>query len=126
MLVPHPLRKRIVEPTCTEWIEREPKSSEPHRWLGFYDHLKLALQLNPNDEIAARKFINTILGSTHYATHELPYGYLGDPYEDMKVLDEAEAVLPALSNEGERRHCATEIAADRESIQAYLCAKMGQ
>lgn len=126
MLVPHPLRKRLIEPTCTEWIEREPESSEPHRWLGFYDHLKLALQLDPADEIAARKFINTILGSTQYATHELPYGYLGDPHEDLKLLDEAEAALTALSDEVERRQCATEIAADRDSIQAYLRAKMDQ
>src|SRR5262245_54010052 len=44
MLVPQPIRKRLVEPTCAEWIQLEPTSSEPHRWLGYYEHLKLALE----------------------------------------------------------------------------------
>src|SRR5436305_944823 len=36
MLVPHPLRKRVIEPTLEEWLQVEPASSEPHRWLGGY------------------------------------------------------------------------------------------
>src|SRR5579863_657916 len=53
MLVPHPIRVRLVEPTCAEWIEIEPRSSEPHRWLGTHEHLKLARECDPADEIAS-------------------------------------------------------------------------
>ena len=34
MLVPHPLRVRIVEPTLLEWTMADPQNSGPHRWIG--------------------------------------------------------------------------------------------
>jgi len=126
MLVPQPIRARLVEPTCAEWARVEPTSSEPHRWLGTYEHLKLALERAPADKIAARKFINLILGITQYATHELPAGFLGDPIECLKILDEAEAALPGLSDETEQNRCASEIEADRNLIREYLAGIGGK
>ena len=82
--------------------------------------MKLALHLDPTDEIAAKKFINTILGSTQYATHELPAGFLGDPRQCLRLLDEAEAALPGLLDEAERIQCVLEIEADRKLIREYL------
>lgn len=125
MLIPQPIRVRLIEPTCVEWILVEPASSEPHRWLGTYEHLELAMELAPADEIAARRFVNLILGTTQYATHELPAGFLGDPLECLQDLDKAEAVLSALSAEAERNQYASEIEADRNLIQAYLARTRG-
>src|SRR5262245_40547445 len=31
MLAPHPLRKRLIEPTLAEWLQIRPTSSEPQR-----------------------------------------------------------------------------------------------
>jgi hypothetical protein len=120
MLAPHPLRKRIIEPTLDEWLRVEPASSEPHRWLGGYEHLKHAIELDPSDEIARRRFISSILGSVDYATHELPHGYLGHATEDLAVLAEAEAALSGLPSEDDRQRAAAEIAEQRRLIEDYL------
>lgn len=120
MLVPHPLRKRVIEPTLDEWLQVEPTSSEPHRWLGGYEHLKRAIELDPADDIARRRFIRCILGSVDYATHELPHGYLGEPVADLAVLAEAEAALPGLSSDDDRSRAAAEIVEQRRLIEVYL------
>lgn len=119
MLAPHPLNKRVIEPTLAEWLQVEPASSEPHRWLGGYDHLKRAVELDPTDEIAHRRFISWILGHVDYSTHELPFGYLGEPSADLTALAEAEAVLSGLSSENDRRRVAAEIAEQRRLIEDY-------
>jgi hypothetical protein len=118
--LPQRLQKRIIEPTLAEWLKVEPTCAEPHRWLGGYGHLKRAIELDPADDIARRRFISCILASVDYATHELPHGYIGDPGADLAVLLEAEAALPGLSSEDERRHSAAEIAEQRRLIEDYL------
>jgi hypothetical protein len=40
MAIPQPLQIRIIEPTLLEWTLVDPRSYEPHLWLGGYDHLK--------------------------------------------------------------------------------------
>ena len=56
-LIPYPLRKKVIEPTLDEWVQREPQCPEPHRWLGGRDHLERALELVPTDQIAIRKLV---------------------------------------------------------------------
>lgn len=119
LLMPYPLRKQIVEPTLSEWSESDPTASEPHRWLGGYDHLKHAIQLNPFDEIARRKFIDCILQSVEQATHELPFGYLGSPHDDLALLREAETALLDLPAEDERNRIAARISEERKWIEGY-------
>lgn len=119
-LTPHPLCKRVIEPTLAEWLQVEPASSEPHRWLGGYQHLKRAVELDPTDEIAGRRFIGCILGHVDYSTHELPDGYLGEPSADLAALAEAEAALRGLSHDDDRRRAAAEIAEQRRLIEDYL------
>jgi hypothetical protein len=126
MLVPHPVRTRLVEPTCNEWIEVEPASSEPHRWLGSYDHLKVALRLDATDEIARRKFLICVLKEIRYLTHELPAGYLGDPQEDLIVLGEAQAAVAGLSNQDERKDFEVEFARQRKLIEDHCQKKSKQ
>jgi hypothetical protein len=120
MLVPQPLLKRVIEPTLAEWLQVEPASSEPHLWLGGYEHLKRAIELDPTDEIARRNFIGCILGHVDYSTHELPSCYLGDPNADEADLNEAEAALSAVNCDDYRRRVAVEIAEQRRSINDYL------
>jgi len=119
MLAPHPLRRRVIEPTLAEWLQVEPASSEPHRWLGGYEHLKRAIELDPSDEIARRRFIGGILGQVNYSTHELPSGYLGEPNGDLAALAEAEAALAGLSSD-DRGRAAAEFAEQRRLIEEYL------
>ena len=115
--VPHPLRLRIVEPTLVEWTAVEPKCSEPHRWIGGYEHLKLALELNGGDHAARRKLIICLLG---VGTHQLPDLYVGNPHQDLASLLEAEALLPGLPGEDERRQWFAAIQEERFLIQQYL------
>jgi hypothetical protein len=83
------LHVRVVEPTLLEWTEVEPGCSEPHRWLGGYEHLKRAIELAPDDELARRKLVVLILGRVGFASYELPVGYLGAAHEDLVALSEA-------------------------------------
>lgn len=117
MAVPHPLLLRVVEPTLLEWTAVDPNCSEPHRWLGGFDHLKLALELDSRDEIARRKLIICLLA---VGTYQLPETYVGDPHQDLASLAEAEALLPGLSNEDERREWCVAIQEERCIIQQYL------
>jgi len=120
MLVPQPLQIRVIEPTLLEWTLVEPKRSEPHRWLGGYDHLKQAVELEPNDEIARRKLLAIILGKVGMSTHELPRGYLGSVQDDLAALGEAEELLTGFSDHEDRDRFAADIAEERERIQKYL------
>ncbi len=118
MAVPHPLRWRIVEPTLLEWTAVDPQASEPHRWLGGYDHLKLAVELNPRDELATRELISLISGDV--GTHHLPDYYVGDPHQDLGALNEAEALLEGINNNDDRRRLRQMIEEERVLITQYL------
>lgn len=120
MLVPHPLHVRVVEPTLLEWTEVEPGCSEPHRWLGGYEHLKRAIELAPDDELARRKLVVLILGRVGFASYELPVGYLGAAHEDLATLSEVEVLLQGLLSDDDRRQLPAEIAEERKLLQEYL------
>jgi hypothetical protein len=120
MLIPHPLTVRVVEPTLLEWAEVEPSSSEPHRWIGGPEHLERAIELDPTDCIALKKFVIVLLSQVGYATHELPAGYLGSAPEDLATLSKIEALLPRLANEDDRAAYAADIAEERYVIHEYL------
>jgi hypothetical protein len=119
-LVPYPLRKRLIDPTLAEWLEVEPLSSEPHRWLGGYDHLGRALVLDPTDEIARVRFVSCVVSDVDYAAHELPQGYLGDLHKDLTFLMEAEIAALGLSSSADRLGAIAEIRALQARILAHL------
>jgi len=118
MAVPHPLRLRIVEPTLVEWTAVEPEASEPHRWIGGYDHLKRAIELNPRDELATRKLITLIAGNV--GTHHLPDHYIGDPQKDLAALDEADALLEAIGDNDVRNRHRQMVKEERALATEYL------
>lgn len=123
MAVPHPLRWRIVEPTLLEWTAVDPRASEPHRWLGGYDHLKLAVELDPSDELATRKLITVISGRV--GTHHLPDHYVGDPQQDLAALNEADALLERISNNSHRQSLRQMVEEERLLIAQYLSKRSG-
>lgn len=120
MAVPHPLRVNVIEPTLLEWTVVEPDCSEPHRWLGGYEHLKSAIEADANDEIARRKLVALILGSVDYSTHELPRGYIGEPSRDLAALEEAAELVSNLMDQSERQDISQEIEELRLRVLAYL------
>jgi hypothetical protein len=123
MLLPHQLNVRLIEPTLLEWTMEDPDCSEPHRWLGGSEHLKQAIELDPTDEIARRKLIVWVMSQVSDAVHELPFGYLGNPFEDLALLADAEKLAADLQNEKERDLFVTEIKAERKSIEDHLLKK---
>jgi hypothetical protein len=120
MLVPYPIKGRVVEPTLLEWAEVEPLSSEPLRWIGGVENLERAVALDPADQIAIKELIIVLLSQLDYSTHELPYGYLGLIPEDLSKLDRIEALLPRLANKDDRAALAAGTADERYAIQDYL------
>jgi hypothetical protein len=118
-LAPHPLRKRVIEPTLAEWLKLEPSSSEPHRWLGGYEHLKQALLLDASDEIARRRFVACILSRVDDSAHDLPNAYLGKPRDDLTLLAEAEVAAFHLGADA-RRDAISEIRTLKSIIKTYL------
>lgn len=123
ILRPYPLRIRIVEPTLAEWTLEEPTDSEPHRWIGGYEHLCHAIELDPNDQIARRKLIICVLSRIDNNAHHLPIGYLGVPHEDLGALNEAEGLLVKLSNSEDREALLSDIMELRSAINGYLAAR---
>jgi hypothetical protein len=118
LLAPHPLKVRIVDPTLLEWVTTAPNSSEPHRWIGGHDHLKRAIEIDPDDQIARKQLVVSILDGVAYATHEMPRGYLGSPQDDWQALAEAELLLAGLTNEEIRRDLLSEVAEQRLLVEA--------
>jgi hypothetical protein len=119
-LLPQPLREKLLEPTLAEWMCREPENSEPHRWIGGIEHLEEAIRLNPADEIARYRLAEAVFGHVGYSIHELPYGYIGNPEEDLGLLREAEAAISGISDAEIRTEYRAEVAEMRKSIHAYL------
>jgi hypothetical protein len=120
LLMPQPLQKGLLEPALREWVEREPENSEPRRWIGTHEHLKEAVSLNPADEIARYRLANLVFGWVGYSTHELPFGYIGNPEEDLQMLTELESVIDGISNEARRAEYQGVLAELRGEIYAYL------
>jgi hypothetical protein len=125
MLLPHPLFIRLIEPTLLEWTIVEPNCSEPHRWLGGYEHLKLAIELDPSDELARKKLIVCIMSGIDYAAHELPSGYLGNAREDLVALSEADDLVAIVQDDQFRAFWLSEIGSERKRIQDYLNRSQG-
>lgn len=122
-LIPHPLQVRVVEPTLIEWTVVEPHCSEPHLWLGGYDHVKRAFELEPDSQLARRKLIILVWARVDFESYEL--GHLGNIDKDLAILSEVEELLDGLSNEEDRLSLAADLAEDRRLIKEHLRKQSG-
>lgn len=124
LLLPHPLFERLVVPTLREWAERETQAAEPEFWLGHTlnstEHYRRAVALDPSHDAARACLAHRLLGFVAYSMHELPWGYLGVPEEDLSVLNEAEAVVVGLLPSAEREALLREIAMRRTLTRSWM------
>lgn len=124
-LLPHPLRKGLVEPTLQEWIGVEPNNPVPHRWLGTLESLREAVRLDPREQIARRQLISMIAGFVHYGVHELPWYYCGSPEEDLAFLDEARLAAQGIADSTEQGRLMQEITDLQSLVSSYKEYKEG-
>jgi hypothetical protein len=120
-LVPHPLHHDLVLPTLREWATREPNNPIPFRWQGSDEDLRRAVALDSNEWIAREMLAWRLLAGVDYSIHELPngYGYIGDPAEDLRLLDEVATLANQLPPH-QAGAIAEEAAETREVVLAYL------
>ncbi|WP_131857467.1 hypothetical protein [Bosea sp. BK604] len=89
-----PLRARFLFPVLETWMEDEPGSITPLRWLGFLKHsdhlLARALAMAPDDLPVRRRLVERTLHHINYATHHLDenffIGSVDETVEDLKSL----------------------------------------
>lgn len=91
-LVPTPLNSELLVPTLEQWADEEPTDATPRRWLGIAKHnvdfFRQAIEIDPKDEASRYYFSILTLIDVDYRCHELPYGFLGDPVEALRDLDD--------------------------------------
>lgn len=102
-----PLMKRFVDPVLQRWLEHDPDSIAPLRWLAILRQdqqlLGRVLSVEPGDTATRRMLIAKRLDSVDFATHHLNEGFL------IGSLDEALEELRRASD-------LIEGAADRELL----------
>jgi hypothetical protein len=124
-LLPVPLRVRPVRPTVDEWVGREPGDPAGRRWRGALDggpgglaDLRAAVALDPAEQVARALLARRAARAVGFAVHELPVGYLGEPAEDLRLLDDASAAAAGLSDADERTGWAERLTDLRDLVAA--------
>jgi len=110
LLIPQPLWRRVVAPTASEWLAREPDSARANYLYAIHvagaeegaeplAYLRKAVRLDPADQAARTTFIRRIVAYTQNAQHELPwYGYLGVASEDIRDLRDALVMVEGVAD----------------------------
>jgi hypothetical protein len=100
-LLPEPLVRNLLAQSAAEQAARDPADPEARMLLGFFgdaaspdaiaplDHYRAAHALDPANPVVGEVLVRAVLKGVAYSQHELPFGYLGAPEEDVDLLDEA-------------------------------------
>jgi hypothetical protein len=129
VVLPHPLRERLIVPTLRIWCDTLPSEAEPHLWLGLLrcddpsNHLDQALNLDPSCELARRTLTNWIISDIDYNQHELPSFYINDPASDLKELEKASKLASASTAEAWASNVHQEIAELRARAEDAVAAQ---
>jgi len=129
VVLPHPLRTKLLIPTLRSLIGTYPGEAEGHLWLGLlrcdepWLHLEQALKLDPSCELARRTLTEWIISDVEYNQHELPSGYINDPWEDLNNLERASKLASGSAEEARVRLWQQEISELRARAEIWLAAK---
>jgi hypothetical protein len=98
----HPLKHGFLEPVLKEWCASEPANPVPIRYYALlrndYKLLKEALRMNSQDDRIRTAIVAMVITGVNYETHELPYGYIGDPAEGLDALLEAYTIIEGMTD----------------------------
>jgi hypothetical protein len=131
LLIPQPLWRRVVAPTASEWLAREPDSARANYLYAIHvagaeegaeplAYLRKAVRLDPADQAARTTFIRRVVACTQNAQHELPwYGYLGVASEDIRDLRDALAMVAGIDDPALRAEFTPELTALIETAEAW-------
>jgi hypothetical protein len=129
VVLPHPLREKLLIPTLRSWSEASPSAAESHLWLGLLrcddpaHHLDQALRIDPSCELARRTRIDWIISGVEYNQHELPSFYIDDPADDLEELDRASELVAGSAVEAWARIRLEEIAELRTRAISWMATK---
>jgi hypothetical protein len=105
VVLPHPIRERLIVPTLRSWSDVSPGEPEAHLWLGPLrcddpsHHLHQALKLDPSCDLARKTLTEWIISGVEYNQHELPGFYINDPVGDLEELDRASELAAGVTIE---------------------------
>ena len=131
LLIPQPLWRRVVAPTASEWLAREPGSAEANHLYAIYvagaeegaeplAYLRQAVRLDPAHQAARTIFIHRAAGHAENAQHELPFhGYLGVAREDIRDLRDALAMVEGVADPALRAAFTPKLTALLEAAEAW-------
>jgi len=124
---PHSLKVSLIKQTLENWCDIEEGDSRPFRWYGKYfnsiDHLKKALQVCPEDDIAREGLLKFWSDCLYSSMHHLPVGYLGNPEEDLQLVIDQKNQIVKLADKARREYWISENEVDEEIINNYLTWK---
>ncbi len=105
VLIPEPLLRSLLTPTCSEWLEREPDSAKANYFYATYvpttedgqdtlQYLRRAFALDSADQKPRIAFIGRVIGRAENNQHELPFfPYDGSVRDDLRDLEDAVEML---------------------------------
>ncbi len=121
---PQPLSEKVIKPTLEKWCEFEKTDNSPFRWYGTYygseAHLFKALEMNPSDDVARSTILNWWTDRIYYSIHHLPDGYIGNPQEDLLLIEKIKAQISQLTDNKRKEYYTKELNEDLEIINNYI------
>lgn len=133
--LPQPLVAQLLRPALQEALTTFPEDPRPPYWLAMegifawqaakIDHqreiwFKESLSRDRTFQPARLALVNNILSSVEWHQHELPWGYLGVPEEDLQALAEAQSLLRDAESTSLSRQLALESDALAATASQYL------
>lgn len=121
---PKPLNEKLIKSTLIEWCKIEKNDGNPFRWYGKYyqseEHLFKALEINPEDDLARQIILGWWTYDIYYSIHHLPEGYIGDPFEDIKLGEKIKNQIQQLTTPELREYWTNVLEEDLQLVRNYI------
>jgi hypothetical protein len=121
LFLPQDLYLEVIKPGIRSWKEDEPWNSIPFRWSDNLPDLRMAVQLNPKDQIALFNFLSRSISFILMNQHEIDNGYEydGSPQADMLLLEELQQLLPLIENVVDKEQFQSQITQLNDCARRY-------